>query len=61
MYVTHDNGAHKPTNDVLIQCMKETVMISNDCPTYIIMNALDECPNTFGMPSFREDVLVFVK
>ena len=61
VYVTHNNGAHKPTDDVLIQCLKETLTLSNDCPTYIIIDALDECPNTFGMPSSREVVLDFVK
>ena len=60
VYVTHDNGAHKPTDDVLMQCLKET-LTSNDCPTYVIMDALDECPNTFGVPSPREVVLDFVK
>jgi hypothetical protein len=61
IYVTHDNGAHKPTDDVLIKCLKETLTLSNDRPTYIIMDALDECPNSFGMPSPREVVLDFVK
>ena len=60
IYVTHDNGAHKPT-DVLIQCLKETLTLSNDRRIYIIMDALDECPNTFGLPSPREVVLDFVK
>ena len=61
IYVSHDNGAHKPTDDVLIQCLKETLTLSNDHPTYIIIDALDECPNAFGMPSPREVVLDFVK
>ena len=61
IYVSHDDGAHKPTDDVLIQCLKETLTSSNDHPTYIIIDALDECPNTFGMPSPREVVLDFVK
>ena len=59
--MTPDNGAHKPTDDVLIQCLKETLRLSNDHPTYIIMDALDECPNTFGMPSPREMVLDLIK
>ena len=57
VYVTHSNGAHKPTDEVLIQCLKETLTLSNDHPTYIIIDALDECPNSFGMPSPREVVL----
>ena len=61
IYVAHDNGAHKPTDDVLIQCLKETLTLTNDRPTYIIMDALDECPNAFGMPTPREVVLDFVK
>ena len=61
VYVTHNNGAHQPTDDVLVQCLKETLTLFNDHPTYIIMDALDECPNTFGMPSPREVVLDLVK
>ncbi|KAH9041903.1 hypothetical protein EDB83DRAFT_2228114 [Lactarius deliciosus] len=60
-YLTHDNGAHKPTDDVLIQCLKETLVFSDDCPIYIIMDALDECPDTFGLPSPRDLVLGLVK
>ena len=61
IYVAHNNGAHTPTDDVLIQCLVETLKLSNDHSTYIIMDALDECPNTFGMPSPREVVLDLVK
>ncbi|KAH9041905.1 hypothetical protein EDB83DRAFT_2524063 [Lactarius deliciosus] len=60
-YVTHDNGSHKPTDDVLIQCLKETLMFSDNRPIYIILDALDECPVTFGVPSPRELVLDLVK
>ena len=61
VYVTHNNGAHRPTDDVLIQSLKNTLTYSIDCPVYIIMDAIDECPNTFGMPSPRESVLDLVK
>jgi hypothetical protein len=30
-------------------------------PIYMIIDGLDECPNTFGMPSPREKILVFLK
>ena len=61
IYLAHDNGAYKPTDDLLIQSLKETLTFSNDRQIYIIMDALDECPNTFGMPSPRELVLDLVK
>ena len=61
IYMTHDNGARKPTDDVLIQSLKETLTFSNELPIYIILDAIDECPNTFGIPSPRESVLDLVK
>ena len=37
-------------------------MLTNDaqCPTYIIMDAIDECPLTSSVPSPREEVLDLV-
>ena len=61
LYQTHDNGAHKPTDDALVQILKDALTFSNHGPIYIIMDALDECPNTFGLPSPRELVLDLVK
>jgi hypothetical protein len=61
VYVTHDNGTHKPTDDVLIQCLRESLTSSTDLPIYVIIDALDECPNAFGMPPPRELVLGLVK
>ena len=61
IYRTHDNGAHKPTDDVLIENLKKALTFSNRGPMYIIMDAIDECPNTFGLPSPRELVLDLVK
>jgi hypothetical protein len=61
IYLTHDNGAHKPTDDALIKILKDTVSCPNHGPIYIIIDALDECPNTFGVPSPRELILDLVK
>jgi len=35
--------------------------IPNQCPIFIILDALDECPNLYGIPSPREQVLTLVK
>jgi hypothetical protein len=61
IYLTHDNGAHKPTDDTLIKILKDTLSCSDHGPIYIIIDALDECPNTFGLPSPRELILDLVK
>jgi hypothetical protein len=34
---------------------------SGDVPIYLIMDAVDECPNTTGMPSARDHVLNLVE
>jgi hypothetical protein len=57
LYLAHDNGEQKPSEDVLKQCLKEMLTLPDQPPVYIIIDALDECPNTLGMPSPRERVL----
>jgi hypothetical protein len=44
-----------------MRCLKEMLTLPNQCPVYLIMDALDECPNTSGIPSAREQVLDLVK
>jgi hypothetical protein len=61
LYLAHDNGAQKPSEDALIQCLKEVLALPDQHPVYIIIDALDECPNTSGLPSPREQVLDFLK
>jgi hypothetical protein len=61
LFVDHDNGADKPSDDVLMRCLKEMLTILVQNPTYVIIDALDECPNTFGIPSHRAQVLALVK
>ena len=61
LYRAHDDGARKPSEDALIQCLKEMFTLPDQHPVYIIIDALDECPNTSGMPSAREQVLDLLK
>jgi hypothetical protein len=44
----------------MIECLKEMLTLEAQGPTYIIMDALDECPVTSTIPSPREEVLEFV-
>ena len=57
LYLRHGTGAQKPSEDELIQCLKEILSLPNQEPVYLIIDALDECPDTSGMPSPREQVL----
>jgi hypothetical protein len=61
LYLKHDNGEQKPSEDNLIECVKEMITLPNQPPVYIIIDALDECPSTSGMPSPREQALDFLK
>ena len=57
LYLKHDNGAQKPSEDELIECLKDMVTLRDQQPVYLIIDALDECPDTSGLRSPREQVL----
>jgi len=44
----------------MIECLKEMLRRLEQGPTYIILDALDECPVTSSIPSPREEVLDLV-
>ena len=44
----------------MVECLKEMLTLEAQGPTYIIMDALDECPITSTIPSPREEVLDLV-
>jgi hypothetical protein len=60
LYLKHESGARKPSEDELIQCLKGMLALPNQQPVYIIIDALDESPETSGIPSPRELVLDLV-
>jgi hypothetical protein len=61
LYLRHGGGAQKPSEDELIQCLKDMLTLRDQQPVYLIIDALDECPDTSGMPSSREQALDLVK
>ena len=60
LYDLHDRGVQKPNDRAMVECLKEMLSLEAEGPTYIIMDALDECPITSTIPSPREEVLEFV-
>ena len=61
LYSVHDNGKQQPGDDILIKCLKDMLRLPDQRPIYLIMDALDESPNTSGIPSARERVLQLLK
>jgi hypothetical protein len=60
LYSAHDRGVQKPNDRAMIGCLKEMLTLEGQGPTYIIMDAVDECPVTSSVPSPREEVLDLV-
>ena len=60
-YVDHANGSQHPSDGALLQCLTEIVNLPGQAPIYLIVDALDECPNKTAIPSPREKVLDVVK
>ena len=60
-YSTHDNGRRSPSNNELLQCVKSLLEPLGQAPVYLIVDALDECPNTSAMPSPREEILTLLE
>ena len=42
-------------------CLKEMLTVVAEGPIYIVMDALDECPDHSGLPTAREEVLDVLK
>ena len=61
LYSTHKQGSEQPTDDSLAECLRDMLTSTGQVPIYLIMDALDECPNDSGIPSSREKVLKLVK
>jgi hypothetical protein len=59
-YSTHRDGARSPSDDELIRCLKDLLGLPGQAPIYLIIDALDECPNT-SLPSQREQVLALLE
>lgn len=57
LYGEHDNGARQPEEDALIKCLMNMISRPGQLSIYVILDALDECPNSHRSPSTRKRVL----
>ena len=56
-YSTHDHGTQSPSNDELVRCLKDLLSLPRQAPIILIVDGLDECPNTSALSFPRENVL----
>ena len=61
LYLSHDSGKNQPSDSSLAECLKKVVALPDQPPVYLIIDALDESPNTSGISSPREIVLRLLK
>jgi len=60
LYSNYVGGTRKPTGSALKKCLKDMLSLPGRGPIYIVLDALDECPDMSGTPSAREEVLEFI-
>ena len=61
LYSDNARGVRKPTISALKKCMTDILSLPGQAPAYIIVDALDECPNFPGRPSARGEVLDLIE
>ena len=60
VYSSYKTSKEQPSEHFLMQCLVD-MLKACQLPTYIIVDALDECPNTSGIPTPRGHVLGLIK
>ena len=63
LYSDHSRGIRQPEIDALKKCMTDMLSLPGQAPIYIIVDAIDECPNSSNSPgrqSAREEVLKLI-
>ena len=49
-YFEHANGSRYPGDDALAGCLKDLLKLPGHAPVFLIVDALDECPNASFHP-----------
>ena len=57
LHSDHGNGTQQPSDDALKRCLKEMLTVRDRHLIYLILNTLDECPDTSEVPSPRNRIL----
>jgi hypothetical protein len=61
VYETHEQGNQQPSDETLKECLIEMLRLPGQGSIFIVLDALDECPDSSGFPSPRDEVLQLVK
>jgi len=60
-YSSHEKGSQQPSIGALTKCLENMLRATGDIPIYLILDGIDECPNSNGIQSSRDQVLAVVE
>ena len=60
-YLAYDHGSNYASDSELVQCLKAMLELPKQATVFIVIDALDECSTSAGLPSPRDNVLGFVE
>lgn len=60
-YSEHAHGSHYASDDALVRCLKDMTVLPEQAPIFLIVDGLDECPDTSALSSPRQKVLILLK
>ena len=61
VYKAHKDGTQQPSDVTLKECLKEMLRLLALGQVFLVLDALDECPYSSGLPPPRSEVLQLVK
>ena len=61
LYSEHKDGAENPSDGRLVHCLKDVLKVPKQAPIFLVVDALDECPNTPSLSSPRLEVLTLLE
>ena len=61
VYLAHGHGKRRADDETLTNLLTEMLSLLVQDPVYLVIDALDECPDTSGMPTPREEVFDLVE
>jgi len=60
LYEACDTGSRQPSENDLVECLMDVLAFPGQSKVYIVVDAMDECPNNSGIPTSREKVLKLI-
>ena len=61
LYSEHDSGFDPPSDNTLVSCLRSILELPGQATIFLIVDGLDECPNTSSSSFARAEVLKFLK